>query len=325
MEQIYQQLSEAERGEIWRLHFSGASGSHIGRVIGRNKSTVSRELTRNILPKGGYTPIVAQRMCLARRHRKRRCKIERSSLLYEAVHDGLLAMERTPEQIAGRLEHEHCKRMISTESIYRYIYSAEGRKHGLHKYLTRAKAKRGHRVRRGTKSLIPNRISIHERPHSIALREEFGHWECDLMAFSKPGFNNLVLTERKTRFILARRQNNKTAATITASIKSFQEPWKAQMFHSITYDNGCEFTNHGDVNGKAYFCDTHSPWQKGTVENTIGRLRRDLPRSIQKKDYSDHDFEDIIFMHNNKPRKCLGFRTPNEAFLIEFNTVALAL
>jgi transposase, IS30 family len=86
-------------------------------MIGRDKSTISWELRRNVLPRSGYVPVSAQRMCLARRERKRQCKIERSSLLYEAVHDGLLAMERTPEQIAGRLELKHCGRMISTESI----------------------------------------------------------------------------------------------------------------------------------------------------------------------------------------------------------------
>jgi transposase, IS30 family len=181
MEQRYKQLSEAERCEIWRLRSAGASGAHIGRMIGRDKSTITRELQRNALPKSGYVPVSARLMCLARRERKRRCKIERSSLLLNAGHDGLLAMERTPEQIAGRLELEHCRRMISTESIYRYVYSAQGRKHGLHKYLPRAKPKRGHRARRGTKSLIPNRISIHERPQSIASREEFGHWPFGLL------------------------------------------------------------------------------------------------------------------------------------------------
>ena len=325
MEQRYQQLSEAERCEIWRLRSAGFSGAHIGLLTGRDRSTISRELRRNVLPRSGYVPLSAQRMCDVRRHRKRRCKIERSSLLYEAVHDGLLAMERTPEQIAGRLELEHCRRMISTESIYRFVYSAEGRRLGLRKYLPRAKPKRGHRARRGTKSLIPNRISIHDRPQSIALREEFGHWEGDLMAFSKPGYNNLVLCERKTRFILARRQRDKTARTAAASIKSFQTLWRKEMFLSITYDNGSEFTNHGDVGGHAYFCDAHSPWQKGTVENAIGRLRRDLPRKTQRQDYSDADFDDIIFMHNNTPRKCLGFKTPAEACLTEFNRVALGL
>jgi IS30 family transposase len=91
-------------------------------------------------------------------------------------------------------------------------------------------------------------------------------------------------------------------------------------------DNNCsELTNHGDVNGGAYFCDAHSPWQKGTVENTIGRLRRDMPRKTCRQDYSVADFDDIIFMHNNTPRKCLSFKTSTEAFLTEFNHVALGL
>ncbi len=325
MGQKYQQLNEAERCEIWQLRLNGLTGAAIGRLIGRDKGTISREMRRNVLPKGGYVPISAHRLSLVRRHTRRKSKIGRSSLLLEAVHDGLLAMERTPEQIAGRLELDHCKRMISVESIYRYIYSAEGRKLSLHKYLARAKRKRGHRTGKARNSRIPNRISIHERPENIAGRQDFGHWEGDLMAFSKPGHNNLVLVERKTRFTLAARQTDKKAQTISGSIKAFQAPWPTATFASITYDNGTEFTRHGELAGKAYFCDPHSPWQKGTVENTIGRLRRDLPRSVKPEDYSKDDFDDIIYAHNNTPRKCLGFKTPAEAFLTELNIVALDL
>jgi transposase, IS30 family len=199
----YGQLTESERCEIFRLRSAGISRSEIGRMIGRDKGTISRELRRNALPKSGYAPLSAERIALARRRRKRKSKIERSSQLLE--------------QIAGRLKLEQGKPVISHESIYRFVHGEEGRKEKLHRYLPQAKAKRGRRVRRGNKSLIPNRISIHDRPAAIGDRREFGHWEGDLMAFSRPGQNNVVLTERKSRYILAARQPDREALRAAVS------------------------------------------------------------------------------------------------------------
>jgi IS30 family transposase len=314
----YEQLTESERCEIARLRADGLSLSEIGRLLGRNKGTISREVRRNALPRGGYVPVSAERIALVRRYRKRKSRIERSSWLGELIADQLIAMGRSPQQIAGRLEHEHGKPVISHESIYRFVYSKQGCKDALHRYLPQAKAKRGRRTRTG-KSLIPNRVSIHDRPKSIAQRQEFGHWEGDLMAFSLPGYNNVVLTERKSRYILAARQPDKTAATTTTSLQTLLAPLPDHARQSITFDNGGEFVRHETLGLPAYFCDPHSPWQKGTVENTIGRLRRDLPRATKLTDYTERDFNDIIDAHNHTPRKCLGYQTPAEAIKSEIN------
>lgn len=315
----YGQLTESERCEIFRLHADGISRSEIGRMIGRNKGTISRELRRNALPKAGYAPLAAERMALARRRKKRLSKIERSSRLLETIRDQLIAMGRSPEQIAGRLERDEGRPVISPESIYRFVYGPAGRKEKLHRYLPQAKARRGRRARRGSKSLIPNRVSIHDRPAVIAERSEFGHWEGDLMAFSRPGQNNLVLAERKSRFILAARQNDKSAATTAASLSDLLAALPNAAKRSITFDNGGEFVGHAKLGVNTYFCDPHSPWQKGGVENAIGRLRRDLPRSTMPSDHSQADFDDIIAAYNDTPRKCLGFKTPAEAMLSEIN------
>jgi IS30 family transposase len=288
-------------------------------MIGRNKGTISRELRRNALPRGEYVPVSAERIALSRRYQKRRSKIERSSWLLETVRDQLIAMGRSPEQIAGRLELDEGKPIISHESIYRFAHSKTGRKENLHRYLPQAKAKRGRRARRDGKPLIPNRVSIHDRPAHIAARQEFGHWEGDLMAFSKPGSNNIVLAERKSRYILAARQPDKTAATTTTSMRDLLLNLPQPAKQSVTFDNGGEFAQHASLGLPTYFCDPHSPWQKGTVENSIGRLRRDLPRSTSPTDHSENDFHDIIASHNHTPRKCLGFKTPAETFLHEIN------
>jgi IS30 family transposase len=288
-------------------------------MIGRDRSTVGRELRRNALPKSGYVPVSAERMALARRHGKRLSKIERSSGLLETVKDQLIAMGRSPEQIANRLELDEGKPVISHESIYRFAHSRAGRKDNLHRYLPQGKARRGWRARKANTSLIPNRVSIHDRPAVVAGRLEFGHWEGDLMAFSRPGQNNVVLAERKSRYILAARQPDKTASTTTASLDGLLHGLSEQARRSVTFDNGGEFARHDQLGLPTYFCDPRSPWQKGTVENSIGRLRRDLPRSTQPNDYSEADFHDIIAMHNDTPRKCLGFRTPAEVFLSNLN------
>jgi len=153
------------------------SQSEIARLIGRDKGTISRELRRNALPKTGYTPVTAERMALGRRHRKGKSKIERSSSLREIVHEQLTSLGRSPEQIAGRLKLEQGEPVISHKSIYRFIYSYEGRKEKLHRYLPQAKSKHGRRARKGNGSFIPNRVSIHERPAIINDRSKFGHWE----------------------------------------------------------------------------------------------------------------------------------------------------
>jgi len=314
MGQSYGQLSEQERCAIFHLHAGGISRGEIGRQVGRHKSTIGRELRRNALP-SGYQPVAAQRMAAARRWRG--TKIERSSRLRATVDDQLIAMGRSPEQIAGRLEREQGKPVISHESIYRYIYSPLGRRRKLHRSLCRAKARRGRRPRQGERRpLIPYRVSIHVRPQSVTQRRRFGHWEGDLMAFRSPARPLVVCVERKSRLLLATGQDGKTAKTTKRSLKRLLGRLAPKARRSLTFDNGGEFARHHQLGCKTYFCDPHSPWQKGAVENAIGRLRRDLPRATDLSSYSQQDLDDLIALYNDTPRKCLGYRTPLEAFAL---------
>lgn len=310
----YEQLREWERGEIYRLLSAGVSQSEIGRCLQRSTGTISREIRRNRGPRGGYEPVSAERRAYRRRHARRLSKIKRLSQLEEHVRDHL-AMGQSPEQIAGRLRLIEDRFSISHESIYRFIHSPAGRKEQLHNYLAQAKSRRGRRARLGQrKPLIPDRVSIHDRPPAIKLDLPFGHWEGDLMTFSRAGGNALVLTEQKSRFILAARQTGKKSLTTAATIKRLLHRTPTSAKASITFDNGGEFAGHKSLKLDTYFCDPHSPWQKGAIENAIGRLRRDLPRKTQPGDHSDADFNNIIATHNETPRKCLGFQTPAEAF-----------
>lgn len=314
----YDQLDLDDRFEISRLHGAGRSCREIARVIGRAPSTVSREVRRNSLPKGGYRPASADRIALSRCRRV--SKIERLSRLRTYVCDHL-AMGWSPEQIAGRLRLEGSEHSISHESIYRFIYRPRLGTEKLHRFLPRAKARRGRRCFRRRREPIPGRRSIRERPPVIDQRREFGHWEGDLLQFRTQRGHLLTLCERVTRLTLAAPSKSKAAEAIEHLMRAIFSRLPRGARRSITLDNGGEFALHSKLTKhlamQTFFCDPHSPWQRGSIENANGILRRDLPRKSQLQDYSHRDIEDIIWAVNTTPRKCLGFLTPAEAFLTQ--------
>ncbi len=312
----YDQLDIDERYEIYRLHQADTSLQEIGRLMGRSPSTISRELRRNALPRGEYKPGSADRIALSRCRRLSR--IERLNPLRTHVGDRL-AMGWSPEQIAGRLRREGSEHSVGVETIYRFIYRPRIRSEKLYRFLPRAKASRGRRYFKHRREPIEGRRSISERPQSVALRKEFGHWEGDLMQFRTQRGNLLTVCERKSRFVLTFPLQTKTAdETGDAVIRLLRNLPRAAR-KSITYDNGGEFVRHADMeaalNMAVYFCDPHSPWQRGSIENTNGILRRDLPRKTDITNYTARDIGEITWAINSTPRKCLGFKTPAEAFL----------
>jgi transposase, IS30 family len=207
----------------------------------------------------------------------------------------------------------------SAESIYRHVYSPNGRRAGLPRLLAQRKAKRGRRRRNGQREpSIPNRTPIHHRPTKAHLRSQFGHWEGDLMHFRRQRDILLTLQERRTRLTLARRLLDKDAKLTADAIAEELGGLPAKARRTITHDNGGEFARHKAVQAaigrRAYFCDPHSPWQRGSIENAHGRIRRDLPRKTSLGAYTDADINDVIWNLNATPRKGLGYRTPIEAF-----------
>ncbi len=312
----YEQLDIDERYELYRLHEAGKALREIGRLMGRSSSTISRELRRNALPRGEYKPASADRIALSRRRRLSR--IERLSPLGDHVRDHL-AMGWSPEQIAGRLRLEGSEHRVSHESIYRFIYRRPVRREKLHRYLPRAKATRGRRYFKRRREPIPGRRSIHERGQAIDNRSQFGHWEGDLMQFRTQRGNLLTAVERKTGLTLATGLPRKTAEATAAGLTDLFRGLPRIARRSITCDNGSEFAAHKnlerDLGMPSFFCDPHSPWQRGSIENANGILRRDLPRKTDLADYSEQDIQDIVWANNNTPRKRLGHLTPAEAFL----------
>jgi transposase, IS30 family len=314
----YEQLSLDDRCEIARLSANGSSVRQIAAAMDRSPSTISRELKRNGGAKVGYRPSYAQQRTRARRWKGSR--LEREESLRAAVMERL-ASGWSPEQIAGRLEREQGRKVISYETIYRFIYAqlARTRDYRWRRFLPRGKSKRGCRGRKGggSQNFIEGRVSLTERPIEAADRKTCGHWEADLMMFSKYGQAVLTVHERKSRLLLAIRLASKKAGGVARHLVKLFGAMPPPLRQTVTFDNGTEFARHRTLHDLAiatFFCRPYAPWQKGGVENAIGRMRRFIPRKTDLATLSNRRFRRLIAVYNHTPRKCLDFKTPAEAF-----------
>ena len=315
----YSQLSLEERCSIARLREAGQSVRQIAAALDRQPSTISRELSRNSGSKVGYRPGYAQAQAGARRWHGAR--LEREDVLREAILNRL-GEGWSPEQIAGRLAHQAGHHVISHETIYRFVYAQLKRtnERRWRLYLPRSKYKRGRRNKGGGWPRIADRCSIHDRPHDIATRQVPGHWEADGMLFSAPGKAILVAHERRSRLTIAMPQQNLKADPVAAALTRMLRPMPPTMRRSITFDNGTEFARHYELHHfdiATFFCDPYAPWQKGGIENAIGRMRRVIPTKTDLACLPQHRLADLICAYNNTPRKCLDWNSPAEVFLTQ--------
>lgn len=319
MGRTYEQLSLEERCTIAELYRAGQTIRQIAATMDRSPSTVSREVKRNCGSKGSYSASYADELAWSRRWTG--TKLERHPALRTYVLDRL-AMGWSPQQVAGRMAREQCSIRVSHESIYRFIYAQYSRtKQGAWRlYLPRAKFKRGFRGRKGggTREYIKHRVSISKRPKEVENRKRPGHWEVDLMLFSDKKQNLLVAQERTSRFILIKGQLDRKALTVAENQKNWFRNLPPSMRKTITQDNGVEFALHYKMNEElqmqTYFCNPHSPWQKGGIENINGRLRRYFPKKTNLTEFSETKIQQIALRINTTPRKCLDYKTPLEVF-----------
>jgi transposase, IS30 family len=332
MGQHYSQLSLGERVTVELLHREGLSVRSIAARLGRSASTISRELRRNAKPtkqwSGPYNSERAHGLAARRRRWDTRFKLARQPDLAADVKQRL-AMGLSPEQIAGRLAHEQGRMIISHESIYRFIYHrARQPDPSWYRLLPRHKHRRGHFVGSGgsLSRLIKQRISIAERPDEAAARQAVGHWEADLMLFGKRNRALLIVHERRSRYTVVQRIADKTADGVAQKLVAFFADLPQPLRASVTFDNGGEFARHHRLKEQlslpTYFCDPHKPWQKGGVENAIGRMRRYLPSTTDLEVLPTDGVDRVMRQYNDSPRKVLGYRTPAEVFK-DFFTVAL--
>ena len=318
MGQRYNQIDLEERCEISRLHSSGCSIRQIASALDRSPSTVAREIKRNVSKQSGYEPAYADQQSRARRWSG--SKLDRDSDLRSTVLSRL-KQGWSPEQVSGWLALDRGEKVISYETIYRFIYAQMARKkdYSWRHYLPRGKSKRGWRGRRGgsAASFIAHRRPLNQRPEEANDRQTPGHWEADLMLFTTCKQAILTLHERHSRLLIAVRMPDKRAEPVAKAMVEILAPLPKVWRQTVTFDNGTEFARHyqlHDLNIQTFFCDTYSPWQKGGVENAIGRMRRTLPRKTDIAAITNDHFIELIQAYNNTPRKCLDFRTPAEVF-----------
>jgi IS30 family transposase len=313
----YRHLSIDEREQIAQLRNERTGLSEIARQIGRDKGTISRELKRNGAPLyNSYTPCRAQHRSDERRRAASRRERLRDETIRQYVHEKLF-VGWAPEQISGRLPLEHRGLSISAEAIYQYIYETKTEdREDLIACLRRSHKKRKQRavVRKQKRTKIPNRISIEDRPQSVESRRTYGHWEGDSMISRKSTFALNSLTERKSRLIMITRINRK-GATLDAVISRLGAlPHKFRR--TLTLDNGTENAKHEIITEgigiKCYFAHPYASWERGTNENANGLIRWYFPKGTDFAKISDDQIALVERLLNNRPRKCLGFRTPIE-------------
>jgi transposase, IS30 family len=325
------ELNLAERRTIEDLLHRKVNVTEIARRINRHRATVYREIKRNFftddeLPQlNGYFGMTAQRSAAERRARRR--KLVRIPALREAVIDRLHE-GWSPEQIAGRLKFEGHTTTVSHETIYSYVYSSDGQSQELARYLPDRRKKRKPRHARTPRGMMfPLERSIHNRPEHVKNRENFGAWEGDLMIFRREhGKTNVAsFVERKTRYAVLFRNNDRSSNHFMARLMNVMEPLPQKARQSITFDRGIEFSGwrklKPGIGTEAWFCDPQAPWQKGSVENLNKRARRYLPRDTPISTLSDRDMKKICERLNGTPRKCLGWKTPAEAFAAELRNL----
>jgi len=318
----YTQLAQEERYQIYALAKAGHNQAEIAKVLGRHKSTISRELRRNQGLRG-YRPKQAQEQA---DNRRRAMSHSRITSVHWARVEELVRQDWSPEQVSGWLAREEGI-AVSHEWIYLYVYIDKRHGGDLYKHLRCQKPRRkryGSNDRRGR---IKDRVSIDERPEVVAARTRIGDWEADTV-IGKPGGTVLVtLAERKTRQSILALSPDKSAQAVKKAIIRALQPLAAHV-HTITYDNGKEFAHHAEIasalNAKGYFAHPYHSWERGLNENTNGLIRQYLPKGKSFDSLTQHDIRRIMDKLNNRPRKCLGYRTPNQVFFGINPPVALA-
>jgi len=324
---IHTKIGAWERDKIATLLSAKTSIRSIARQLGRSHSSVLAEIKRNSFG-GEYRAIKANDLAKARNITSRRTNPLKDPAIYSYVLRNLRRW--SPEEIAGRLKrNNHEISVICHETIYKYIYSQEGRKRNLFEYLVRGNKTRRkwfgrHKYQRG----IPDRVSIDLRPKYINSRKKFGHWEVDSVEGKAHQKGIHTFLERKTRYYQGKIiENIDSEYGIKAQLDTFKRlPPKARR--SATFDNGRENFNHTKLKihlgMKTYFCDPYSAWQKGANEHFNGVLRRYLPKKTDLRTITQFELDAIIDEINGRPLKCLKYETPSEAFHRELKSILIS-
>ena len=311
----YSQLTEGERNQIYALLHEDVSRGRIAKILGRDATTIGREIRRNRGHRG-YRPGQAQRKAQERRHIPRSNKMTAEVI---ACIEEKLYEEYSPEQISYTMR-EYAGVRVSHERIYQHIW--QDKKHGgdLYRKLRIAGVKK-RRKRYGTKDWrgkIPNRVDIDQRPKIVEKKTRIGDWEADLVSGVHHRGFLVTLVERRSKFTLIGQVKHKTAADVTAEIMRLLAPHKERV-QTITYDNGREFSAHELINEglecRSYFAKPYHSWERGLNENTNGLIRQYFPKGMDLRDVSREKLAFVMKRLNHRPRKTLAFKSPRDIFV----------
>jgi len=317
-----------ERLRIADLHLAGAGVRAIATQVGRPASTISRELRRNgskpsTRGRSKYAPYAAQKRAELRARRPKASKFENAELA--AVVQAKLCVKWSPEQISDHLATtfpDGVEMQVCPETIYQALY-LQGRGHlraDLHQHLRTGRAVRRPRrsTAKGPSGKIPDMIMISERPAEVADRAVPGHWEGDLILGSNCRSAIATLVERQTRYtMLVQLPQGHGAVAVRDGLEAAIRTLPEHLRKSLTWDQGTELAQHRQITLATkmaiYFCDPHSPWQRGTNENTNGLLRQYFPKGTDLSVHSPERLLEVATELNARPRKTLGRITPAAA------------
>lgn len=316
----YNQLTNTQRYQIEAYLKNGCGITEIANQLNVHKSTISRELKRNG-KKRSYN--ASHAITVSQERRKEAYKHLIFDLNMERhIINKLTNQQWSPQQVKGRCDLEGIA-MVSVERIYQYIYQDQAQGGQLYKHLRTARRQRKKRLNiRHQRGQIPNRVMIDKRPEIVAAKARFGDWEVDTIIGKNHQSAILTLTERKSQFELMAKTDRTKATSIKKQMINLLAPFKEQV-KTITSDNGKEFSLHQQIANKLdtqfFFAHPYCSWQRGLNEYNNKLIRQYLPKKTDFNTTSNQTINMIISKLNNRPRKLLGYKTPNEVFLANFN------
>jgi IS30 family transposase len=314
----YVHLNIDEREVILKMRAQQASMLQIGDLLGRSAGTISRELRRNVSSTKEYKPHLAQRYYEKRRDEsKEPYRLEEDAFL-RAYVEKKLREYWSPEQISDSLKKDRGID-ISPVAIYSWIYRDRENGGRFYLYLRQShKRRRKRRASEDRRGQIPDRRMIDERPKVVDERSRIGDWEGDTVEGRKGSGFIATHVERKSRYTVAVKVNDKSADTVTRATLEAMKNLPPEKIKTMTFDNGKEFTGFKELeqglNMTSYFARPYHSWERGTNENTNGLLRQFFPKGMDFCTISQTDVDIALELLNNRPRKCLNYRTPAEVF-----------
>jgi transposase, IS30 family len=306
----YTQLTREQRYQIYALKKAHHNQTQMAAIIGVHKSTIARELKRNG-GRRGYRPKQADELASSRKLLAHRPRIRRATW---RLVESLLRQQWSPQQISGRLTLEQ-QEGVSHERIYQHIYADKRAGGNLYRHLRCQKVRRKRYGRRDRRGQLPGRRSIDERPKIVDAKRRLGDWEADTIVGRNHRQAIVSLVERKSKLTRLVKVERNTADAVGRALTAQLKPLQVK---TITSDNGREFAHHQRVaqqlGADFYFAHPYSSWERGLNENTNGLVRQYFPKKSDFSKINDRQISAVVERLNNRPRKTLGYKTPNEVF-----------